>query len=171
MEAVFTGLELLFLFGACLAGLVSIVFGFPGTWVILGAAVLYAWWTEFRDVGVPTLGWLAALALAGEVAEFWLGAAVATAQRPSRRVALAVLFGSFAGDLAGMPFLFGLGALAGALVGAAVAAALAVASEGGSGSEMREAALAALKGRFLGFLAKWALGVAMVAVLPAAVLG
>ncbi|GIW41813.1 MAG: hypothetical protein KatS3mg076_2390 [Candidatus Binatia bacterium] len=171
MEAILPALGLLLLFLVCLLALVSLVFGFPGTWIVLGAALLYAWWTGFAEVGWPTLGWLAALALAGEVAEFWLGAAVATRERPSWRVTFGVLVGGFVGGVLGLPFLFGVGALLGALLGAGAGAALAVASEGGSEAEARRAALAAAKGRFLGFVVKLAFGVAMVSVLMAAVVG
>jgi hypothetical protein len=162
------GLAALFL--TCLVALVSLLFGVPGTFFIVVAALVYAWATGFASVQWATIGWLAALALVGEAVEFAAGAAGAAGVRPSRRVTAAALLGGFAGGLLGTPILFGVGSLLGALAGAFLGAALAVAAEGGSLSAAFTAGLAALRGRLLGFILKAAIAVVMLVVLAAAVL-
>jgi uncharacterized protein len=162
------GLLLLALF--CLAALVSLVFGVPGTFAIVGAAAVYAWATGFASVQWSTLGWLTLLALLAEGIEFFSGSMAAAGARPSRRVTLSALLGGIVGGLLGTPLLFGLGSLLGALLGAFAGAAVAVASEGGSASIALRTGLAAMRGRFLGFVLKTGFAVAMVIVLFATAL-
>lgn len=173
METLLYLLGLLLLALACAAGLLSLLFGLPGTFVILGAALVYAWATGFAAVTWVTLGWLAALAVVGEGLEFFAGAAGAAGaagQRPTRRATVGALLGGFAGGLLGAPFLFGVGALIGALLGAFIGAALAVASEGGGMGSALSVGLAAMRGRLLGFVLKSAIAVVMVVLLGVAVL-
>lgn len=165
-------LGLLTLFGVCVLALFSLLIGFPGTLIILGVAVLYGWATDFAAVQWRTIGWLTMLAAGGEVIEFLAsgaGVAGAAGGRPSRRVLLSALAGSFIGGLAGAPFLFGVGALLGALAGAFVGAALAVTLQGGTYRRALSTGVAALRGRLLGFAVKTALAVVMVIVLAFAV--
>jgi hypothetical protein len=167
-------LGLLLLFGACLLALVSLLVGLPGTLMILGAAAVYAWATDFAAVRWSTIGWLTMLAALAEGAEFLAsgaGAASVAHGRPSRRVLLTALAGSFIGGVAGAPFLFGVGALLGALAGAFVGAALAVTAEGGTYRRALSTGFAALRGRLLGFVVKAALAAVMVIVLAFAVIG
>jgi hypothetical protein len=172
MESVVHALGVVLLFGACLIAIISLVLGFPGTFVILGAAVVYAWATDFAAVRWSTIGWLTILAVAGEAIEFLasgVGAAAADVGPPSRRVWISALTGGFIGGLVGTPFLFGVGALLGALAGAFAGAAFAVASQGGTLRSALETGMAALRGRLLGFVVKAALAVVMVLVLAAAI--
>lgn len=162
-------LGLLLLFFVCLGALFSLLFGLPGTFIILGAASIYAWATAFTTIGWSTLGWLLVLAIVGEAIEL-LAAAGGSGQRPSRRVAIAAICGGIAGGLIGTPILFGIGSLLGALAGAFTGAALAAASEGGSIDHSFRAGLAALRGRLLGFVLKASLAVVMVVLVAAAVL-
>lgn len=161
---------ILLLFAACVAALFSLIIGVPGTFIIVGLALVYAWATGFAAVQWSTILWLLLLAVLGEVVEF-LAAGVATAgTRPSRRVTIAALAGALVGGIIGIPFLLGLGALIGALAGAFAGAALAVRSEGGTLGESMTTGLAAMKGRLLGFVLKAAIGVTMLAVLAIAML-
>jgi hypothetical protein len=163
-------LALLTLFGVCGLALVSLLFGFPGTWLILVAAGVYAWGTGFQSVAWGTLAWLAVLAAVAEGLEFAVAAAGAAGATPRRGVTAAALIGSFVGGLAGAPFLFGLGALLGALAGAFLGALLVVAGHGASPAAALRAGVAALRGRLLGFVVKAACGVTMCVLLAAAVL-
>lgn len=169
METVLFVLGVVTLFVVCLGALVSLVFGLPGTFVIVGAAVVYAWASGFVAVTWVTIGWLAGLAVLGEGIEFLATSASAASARPSRRVFAGALLGSFAGGLIGVPFLFGVGALIGALAGAFAGAALAVASEGGGAGAAVATGFAAMRGRLLGFLLKAAVAVVMVLLLAAAI--
>lgn len=161
MATVITVGSLVLLVVACLAGLVALVFGLPGTFLILGAAFLYAWSTGFTAVGWATLGWLSLLAILGEILELLLGSGVGGTVRPSRRVAVAAIVGSIVGGLVGAPLLLGLGALIGALIGAFAGAGLAASSEGHSLADSAAHGWQALKGRFAGFVVKSAIGVGM----------
>lgn len=170
METILYVLGVAVLFGVCVGAVLSLLFGLPGTFVILGAALVYAWVTGFTGVGWATIGWLTGLALLGEAIEFLASSAGASGARPSWRVFGGALIGSFVGGLLGVPFLFGLGALPGALVGAFAGAALAVASEGGDTNAAVATGFAAMRGRLLGFVLKAAVAVTMVVLLAAAVL-
>jgi len=145
----------------CLVGLVSLVFGLPGTFVILFAAAIYAWATGFAHVTWATLGWLALLAVLGEILELLLGTGIGGRARPSRRMAFAAIGGSLIGGILGAPFLFGIGAIAGTLAGAFIGAGFAAHSEGHSMVEVIERGWNALKGRFAGFVTKSVIGIAM----------
>jgi uncharacterized protein YqgC (DUF456 family) len=154
----------------CLAGLASLLLGLPGTFVILGAALVYAWATDFAVVHWGTLLWLSGLALVAEGIEFLAAARAPAGARPSRRVAVAAILGALIGGIVGAPFFFGLGSLLGAFAGAFAGAALAAASQGRSLDDSLRTGLAALRGRLLGFVVKSAIAVAMVLLLAAAIL-
>jgi hypothetical protein len=170
METALFVLGLLLLFTFCLLALVSLVFGLPGTFLIVAAALVYAWATGFATVHWSTIGWLLLMALIGEGVELLAGSVSAAGARPSRRVTIGVLAGGFIGGIVGTPFLFGIGSLIGALIGAFGGAALAVASEGGSVGSALTTGLAAMRGRLLGFVLKASIAVVMVVLLFAAVL-
>lgn len=161
MAAVLSVVSLVVLASVCGLAVASLVFGLPGTFLILAAAGVYAWATGFVAVTWGTLGWLALLAVTGEVIEVVLGSGVGGSTRPSRRVAVASIAGSIVGGLLGAPLLFGLGALAGALAGAFVGAGIAAHSESGDLEHAVRHGLGAMKGRFAGFAVKSAIGVAM----------
>lgn len=154
----------------CILGLVSLLFGLPGTFVILLVAFVYAWATAFGAIHWSTLGWLLALALLGEGLELLAGSARAGGVKPSWRVVLSTLGGSIAGGIVGTPFLFGIGALIGALIGAFIGAAVAVASEGAGFDTVVSTGFAAMQGRLLGFVLKSSIAVVMVVLVGVAVL-
>jgi uncharacterized protein len=170
MDTVLHILGLLFLGLVCLTALASLIFGLPGTFLIVLAALVYGWATGFASVHWATILWLLLLALVGEGIEFFASAAGVAGDRPSRRVTVCVLAGAFAGGIIGAPLLFGVGALLGALLGAFVGAVLAVASEGGDAGAALATGWAAMRGRLLGFVLKTAVAVVMLVVLAAAVL-
>jgi uncharacterized protein YqgC (DUF456 family) len=170
MDTTLHVIGLLVLLIACLAALASLLLGLPGTFLIVVAALAYAWATGFAGVTWWTIGWLLLLAVIGEGIEFLAGAAGAAGERPSRRVMIAAILGGVIGGLVGTPLLFGVGSLLGALLGAFTGAALAVLSEGGTMDTALSAGLAAFRGRLLGFVLKAAVAVAMLVVLAAAAL-
>lgn len=170
MDTLLHVLGLVLLFLGCAVALCSLVLGLPGTFLIVGIALVYAWATGFAAVQWSTIGWLLLLAVLGEGIEFLASGAGAAGARPSRRVTISALAGALIGGIVGTPFLFGVGSLLGALVGAFAGAALAVRAEGGSLDESITTGFAALKGRLLGFVLKAALAGVMVIVLAAAVL-
>jgi len=170
MEMALHVVGLLLLLMACIASVISLVFGLPGTVFIVLAALVYGWATGFMAVTWSTLVWLLLLAVVGEGLEFVAGAVGAASEQPSRRVMVAVLLGGVMGGILGTPLLFGVGSLLGTLAGAFLGAALAVLSEGGTVVAAVSTGLAAFRGRLLGFVLKTAVAVLMLGVLAVAVL-
>ncbi len=162
---------LVVLFAVCIAALFSLVFGLPGTFIIAAAALLYAWLTDFAIIQWTTPLWLLGLAIAGEIVEFFIttAAASAAAERPSRRITLGTIGGAFIGGIVGTPFLFGIGSLLGAMAGAFLGAALAATSGGRDLRESLRIGFAALQGKLFGFVLKSAIAVTMIVIIAAAV--
>jgi hypothetical protein len=169
MDAALHVLGIVLLLLACAAAVFTLVLGLPGTLVIVGIALLYAWATDFALIQWSTIGWLTLMAAIAEGLEFLAAGAGAAGTRPSRRVTIGALGGAFAGGIVGAPFFFGIGALLGALAGAFAGAALAVRSEGGSVEDSVTTGLAAMRGRLLGFVVKAGIAVAMVVLIAFAV--
>ncbi len=165
--------SLLFLLLA-IASWIATLFGAPGLWVLVAAAVLNAWLVP-KDYMVYTPWWsvgvLIGLALLGELVEFLASALGVQRLGGSHRASILAIVGSlvgaFAGFFIGIPIplvgsliatvLFsGLGALAGAMLG-----------EAGLGTEPTQnlkIGIAAFVGRVFGTVGKGLCGAAMVAV-------
>ena len=170
MDAFLHIVGLLTLFAVCLVALATLVVGLPGTFIIVVAALGYGWLTSFTAVTWTTIFWLLGLALAGEGLELLSSMLGSEGSRPTRRVATLALVGGIVGGIIGTPLLFGIGSLLGALAGAFTGAALASSTEGARPGAAMRSGLAAMRGRFLGFIAKLAIAVAMLVVLFAAAL-
>jgi hypothetical protein len=151
----------LLLVGACLAGVLVTPIALPGTLIILLAAGVYAWATDFATVGWPLLWTLVAIAAAAEAAEWLTGAVGARRAGGSRRAAWLAIAGAFVGGLLGAGVGFGLGAIPGALLGAFAGAFLAEASLEGDFDRARRVGWGALVGRAWGMAIKGAAAVAM----------
>src|SRR3989440_2987612 len=92
------------LLGVCtIFGLVLVLLGLPGLWVMVAGVVGYGWLTAFRSVGVATIAIVLGLALLGEVIEAWLGFRFARAFGGSRRSAWGALVGGIVGAVMGVP--------------------------------------------------------------------
>jgi uncharacterized protein YqgC (DUF456 family) len=104
--------------------LLSLFFGLPGIWMILGAALIYAWATGFAEVGGSMLLLFALLAAAGEIVEYAFGIAGARRYGSSNRGILFSFLGGFVGAILLAPLFFGFGAILGALIGAFMGAVL-----------------------------------------------
>lgn len=149
---------------ALLAGLAAVPFGFPGTFIILGAASLYALATDFAAVTWTTLGLLLAAALLAEGAEALTGLVGARKYGSGKLGIAASIVGGIAGAILGAPLFFGLGAIPGALAGAFGAAVLAELVQGRSSRDALRAGWGTFLGRLAGTAVKGALAVAMVVV-------
>ena len=170
---------ILFILAAVTAWLVTIV-GMPGTWIMLGLAVLFHFLIPDASraaIGWPALITMAVLAGLGELLEFLASAMGVAKAGGSRRGAVLALAGSFIGAIIGafigipIPFIgplvavvffSGLGALAGAFVG-----------EFSHGKQMQQSfqiGRAAFWGRILGTLSKAFVGSIMLAIAVSAVL-
>jgi len=144
---------LLVLLAVFLVGLALVPFGLPGLWLMVLGIVGYGWVTDFRAVGVVTMGVVFGLALAAELLEAWLGFRFAKRYGGSSRAGWGALVGGLIGAVVGVPLpLVGsvIGAFAGAFVGAAVfelthSRTLGGAMGAGWGAVLGRAAAAALK--------------------------
>lgn len=160
------GLALLVVF--CIVAAATLVFGLPGTVLLVVVAAVYGWATGFAELSGRVLMWLVALAAIGEGFELMSATLAVGGEKPSRRVSLAALLGAFAGAIFGTPFLFGVGSLIGALLGAFAGATLASRIEGRTASSAVQAGMAAMTGRLLGFIVKAAIAVVMIVLIVGA---
>lgn len=101
-----------------LVGFFSILFGLPGTWLILVVSFLYGYAGHFEKFGVPLLAFLAVVTVAAEGLEYLLGMAGAKRFGASRKGAIASMAGGIIGAVLCTPLFFGIGALPGLFVGA-----------------------------------------------------
>jgi uncharacterized protein YqgC (DUF456 family) len=152
--------------------------GLPGNWLMVGTTALYAWLVPADSraaIGWPTVGMVAALAIAGEIAELAASAAGVKKHGGSWFGAILALVGSMVGAITGVfvgipvpvigsllaALLFsGLGALVGAVVGETL--------RGQSAEASLRIGHAAFWGRLAGTLAKVLIGAIMCGVVMAA---
>lgn len=153
-----------------LAGLVSLIFGLPGNFIILGASILYGWYGGFDEITVRTIIILIVLALAGELIEFLLGILGSKKYESSNRAIVGSIIFGIIGAILGAPFFFGIGAVVGAFAGAFAGAIIVELSQGKKMDEALKSGWGAFIGRVAGTISKGAVGIAMIAVTVAAVL-
>ncbi len=153
-----------------LAGLASLIFGLPGTFIILGASVLFGWYGGFSDITVRVIIVLVVLALAGELIEFLLGILGSKKYESSNRAIVGSIIFGIIGAVMGAPFFFGIGAVIGAFAGAFAGAILMELSQGKKMDEAIKSGWGAFLGRVAGTISKGAVGIAMIAITVLAVL-
>jgi uncharacterized protein len=98
-------------------GIFSIVFGIPGTAVILIDVILYALITGFEKVSIKVVLVLMVISILAETIDFSIGVAGAARLGISRRAIWISVISGFIGALALTPFFFGLGTVAGIFLG------------------------------------------------------
>ncbi len=147
---------------------VGILFGLPGTWLMVLLPVLLKWWQPDQVmVSWTVLGIAAGLAVLGEVLEFVLGAAGARRTGGSTRGAVLALVGSIVGGIMGIALPVPLvGPLLGACLGAFVGALLGNLWAGRTLFQSFAAGQGAAIGQFWGTVLKLAIG-AIIAVMLA----
>jgi len=153
-----------------LAGLISLIFGLPGTFIILGASVLYGWYGGFSEITVRVIIILVVLALAGELIEFLLGILGSKKYESSNRAIVGSIIFGIIGAVMGAPFFFGIGAVIGAFAGAFAGAILMELSQGKKMDEAIKSGWGAFLGRVAGTISKGAVGIAMITITVLAVL-
>ena len=144
------------------AAVLLVSMSLPGTWLILLATALLAWfrWDEGLFGPVTLIG-LAALALLGEVLELVTGALGAKKAGGTAWGAAGAMVGGVVGGVAGTFFLPVIGSILGAAVGAFAGALV---GERVSGRGLEDAAASgrgAFVGRLVGSALKMAIAVAM----------
>lgn len=107
-----------------LLGIVIIPFGIPGTFLIVGSALIYAWLTHFAIITWKFLLILLFISILVEVIEFFLGAAAAAKYGASKVGMFGAIIGGFFGAVWGSPLFPLVGTVIGAFVGAFIGAGL-----------------------------------------------
>jgi uncharacterized protein YqgC (DUF456 family) len=149
---------------------VGILFGLPGTWLMVLFPVLLKWWQPDQImVSWTVLGVAAGLAVLGEVLEFGLGAAGSRRIGGSTRGAILALVGSIVGGILGIVLPVPLvGPLLGACLGAFVGALVGNLWAGRTLFQSLLAGRGAAIGQFWGTVLKLAIGAIMAVMLAIA---
>ncbi len=83
----------------CLCGIFITLLGLPGLWLIVAAALGYAWKTSFQQIGPWTLATLFLIAAVAELIEFVSGSRGAKKAGGSSRAAWGALIGGIVGAI------------------------------------------------------------------------
>ena len=139
--------------------------GLPGTWLMLGSAIVYDILVPTNPIGWWAIGMATACAVVGEVFEFTVSAKYTAKYGGSRRAGWGAILGGIAGAFVGVPVPV-IGSVIGAFVGSFVGALVAefTRREATAGSATR-VATGALVGRVVATALKLALAVAMAVLL------
>lgn len=129
-----------------LAAIVIIPLGLPGTWVIVGVALLYDAVVGTARVGIDTIVTMIVLAAMAEVIDVMLTGGYTRRYGGSRRAGWGAVLGGIAGAVAGVPIPV-LGSVIGAFAGAFIGALVAEASRGSGTRTAIRAATGAVMGR------------------------
>ena len=153
----------IFLFVA-FAGLVSLIFGLPGNFIILADSLLYGWYGGFKEITYKVILILIILAIVGEVVEYGLGILGAKKRGATKGAIIASIIGGIAGAIIGMPFLFGIGSVIGAFLGAFGGAFLLEYLQGKGLDQAIESGWGAFLGRVGGAISKGFIGIMMIVI-------
>lgn len=150
-------------------GLFSTIFGFPGTVIILGAALIYSCITGFQAIGIKIILCLIVISVIAESIEFLLGAAGAKKLYTTKRGVIAAILGGIAGAVLLTPFFLGLGTILGALLGSFIGIYLIEIIEENKMKSSARASLGALIGRITGSFVKGIFALVMVIIVLSAI--
>jgi len=150
-------------------GIFSIIFGFPGTFLILGDVVVYSLITGFEKIGLKIILVLALISLLAEAVDFFVGVAGARRYGSSRTGVMLSIIGGIIGAVAMVPILLGLGAVIGAFLGGFIGAFLGEYLEQRKLKPALRAGYGALIGRIAGVLVKGSLAVVMIVITMASI--
>lgn len=151
------------LFLVLLFGVLSVLFGLPGTVIVFLAALVWAIATGFREISWGVLVGCGFLTLLGELADYALGVVGAKRFGSSNKGILFSLVGGFLGALVGAPLFWGAGAVLGALAGAFFGAVVAELLSYGLGQWKKavRSGWGNFLGRVAGMVVKMAIAVGM----------
>ena len=144
------------------AGLIAVVLGLPGTWLVLVASVLYGWLTDFAIITPQLLLGLLALAVVAELLDLTLGLWGARRYGGTKKAMVGTMIGGILGAVALSPMLFGFGTIVGAFLGAFVGAFSITYLEQRKMDEAMQVGWGALLGRVFAMVFKGAAVVTMI---------
>ncbi len=151
----------------CLIGLIATPLGLPGTFVILAGAVLFNLVQWKMAISLWVLVLLLALAVSGEILEYWLGVRLAARRGASGAAIAGAIVGGLIGAFAGVPVPV-IGSVIGLFLGVFLGALLVELVLQKSLPRAWNAAIGAFYGRAGAILVKSMVGVAMAAAVFAA---
>jgi len=145
-----------------LGGLVSLIFGLPGNFIILADSLLYGWYGGFKEITYKVTLILIILLILGEVLEYGLGILGAKKRGASKVAIIASILGGIVGAIIGAPFIFGIGSIIGAFLGAFGGAFLLEYLQGKGVDQAIESGWGAFLGRVGGAISKGFIGIMMI---------
>ncbi len=154
---------------ALFASLLLIPLGFPGTWLMVGAAALYAYAAPGAHIGVVTLAGCAIIALVMEMLDIGVAAQYTRRYGGSPRGAWGAIVGGLAGAVIGLPVPV-IGSVLGAIVGSFAGALVGEYSSGAAHDVAARAAVGAAIGRAVAMGLKAGAGVVIAVWVMAAAL-
>jgi uncharacterized protein YqgC (DUF456 family) len=137
-------------------GIILAALQLPGTWLILGTAVLYDWHYDWQRLGWKWLVLLAGVAALAELLEMLASLAMARRAGASRRAAVGALIGGFAGMILLSVPVPVIGTIIGGLIGCFVGALLGEISLHDNLHTGARVGVFATIGRVMGMMAKTA---------------
>lgn len=148
---------------AAVAGLFLNILGLPGLWLIVVAAIAYAWAFNFVYFGWWTIIALFALGVSAEIVEFFASAAGSKQAGGSKRGMAGAVVGGLVGGLVATPLIPIpiLGTIIGSVAGSFIGAYGIEWWIGKTHGEAATISYGAAKGRVVGIVAKSAFGIAM----------
>lgn len=149
------------LLAVLVVGLALTIMTFPGLWLIVGAAAVYALVTQFAFISGWTLLVLLGIAALGEVMETTSAGAAAKRAGGTRRGAWGALIGGLLGAILLTIPLWIIGTLIGACIGTFVGAMIGELSGGREVGSAAWVGVSAARGRFVGTLLKLGFGCVM----------
>jgi uncharacterized protein YqgC (DUF456 family) len=167
MEYVVFSIFLLVMF----IGLISILFGFPGNFLILVNSVLYGWYGGFKEITVKVVIVLIVLAILGEVSEFVLGVIGSKKHESSTEAIVGSIVGGILGAVWGAAFLFGIGSIIGAFIGAFAGAFVVEYVRIKNIDQALRSGWGAFVGRVGGMITKGIIAIAMISIAVFSVIG
>ncbi|RYG75999.1 DUF456 domain-containing protein [bacterium] len=153
-----------------LAGLFLNILGLPGLWLIVVAAIGYAWGFEWMLIGKWTLLIVFALAVFAEIVEFLAGAAGSKSAGGSKRGMAGAVAGGLIGGIVGsvvipIPIV---GTIIGSVAGTFAGAYVVEVGVGKTHGDSLYISAGAAKGRIWGMIWKSLFGVVMAAIIAVA---
>lgn len=140
-------------------GLLLILPGLPGNWVIIGIAAVWAYFSDTVSLTWQYFAFIVGLAAGGEIVESLAGHFGAKRFGGSSQGGYGGIVGALAGGILGAAFLFGVGALPGALAGGFLGCFIVEKGRGMETSPALRSAWGATLGRFGGFVVKFGIGI------------
>jgi len=150
-------------------GIFSIIFGFPGTFLILGDVILYSWITGFDKIGLTIIIVLVVIALLAESIDFFMGISGARRYGSSKTGVVLSIIGGIVGAIVMTPILLGLGAIIGVFLGGFTGAFLGEYLEQHKLKPAIRAGYGAMVGRIAGTLVKGFLAIVMAVIAMVAI--